>query len=206
MKKGIAIEIVFTSVNGGRPSTDTSVLREDIAALLPAAINYVSTGDYWARLKNDGDREIPNGFVSELEFEGFDVDKFGREYLTIDKALVNIAGNGGVRYVQDVIGNTYAPVMLGTSRSTYWDKALAANRCYQLKDKKMYLINRPAVSNLFLVGVLLDSSELSDEDELPIPAGSEPDVIDMLTSFFANQRMQPKEYVINGVDPVNEVR
>lgn len=206
MKKGEVVEIVFTSVNGGRPSTDSSVLREDIKALLPAAINYVLTGDYWARIKNDDDREVPNGIVTELEFSNVCTDGHNREYLPFVYPVVNIGGNGGIRYVHDSIGNSYAPIPLGTSRSTFWDKALSSNREYQVHKDKIVLKNRPELTSCFLVGVILDSSLLEDNDELPIPVGSEPDVIDLLTNFFLNQRMQPKDYVVNGVDPLNEIR
>lgn len=206
MKKGNLIEVVFTSVNGGRPSTDVSVLRVDIEALIPAAINYSLTGDYWARLRNDDDREVPNDIVTELEFDSVCCDHHGREFVEVCYPLINLAGNGGVRYVNDSMGNTYAPIVLGTSRSSFWDKALKSNREYQYKNKRIYLKNRPELSKYLLVGVLLDSSLLDDNDELPIPAGKEAEVIDVLISFFTNQRMQPKDYIVNGVDPVNEVR
>lgn len=206
MKKGVLTEIVFTSVNGGRPGTDASVLREDIKALMPAAINYVMTGDYWARLKNDGDREMPNAVITELEFSGYSRDSIGRDFLRLEQPLINIAGNGGIRYVQDTVGNSYAPRALGTSKAAYWDVAMQFNREYQFKNKKIYLMNRPELSEYFFVGVIMDVSSFGDDDELPIPAGSEPEVVDMLINFYTNQRMQPKDYVINGVDPVNEVR
>ena len=67
-------------------------------------------------------------------------------------------------------------------------------------------MNRPELSRYLLIGVLLDSSLLGDDDELPIPAGKEPEVIDILMGFFTNQRMQPKDYKIDGVDPLNETR
>lgn len=206
MKKSILRETVFTAVNGGRPNTDSSVMREDIDALIPAAINYALTGDYWARLKSDGDREIPNGFVTELEIFAINVDAYGRDYFDLPQPLINLAGNGGIRYITDLEGNTYAPRALGVSKSCFWDTALQSNLEYQFKNKKVYPINKPEEVNGLLVGVLLDCSLLGDDDELPMPAGSEPEVIDILTNFFLNQRMQPKEYVINGVDPVNEVR
>lgn len=206
MRKGILKEIIFTSVNGSRPSTDSPILREDIEALIPAAINYAITGDYWARLKNDGDREIPNGFVAELILADFEFDQIGRENVKMDKPLINIAGNGGIRYVMDQCGNTYAPRAIGTSAGSFWDKALQYNKEYQYLEKKIFLINKDPLASAILVGIVIDSSQLSDEDELPIPAGSEPEVIDMLKNFFTDQRMQPKDYVINGVDPVNEVR
>lgn len=205
MLKGHVIELVFTTVNGGRPSTDLSVMREDIAALLPAAVNYAITGDYWANIQRDNDREIPNSFVAELISGPVQTDQFGREYIDFDKKIINIPGNGGVRYVQDQCGNIYSPRAVGVSKKNYWDNALEYMQEFQLKpnDKKMFLFNRPDLSEPFLVGYVADVSSLEDDDELPIPAGMEPQVIDLLTGFFTNQRMQPKDYIIDGVDPVN---
>lgn len=206
MTKGQIIEICFTSINGGRPNTDLSVMREDIAALLPAAVNYANTGDYWANIQRDNDREIPNSFVSETTVGVVNTDDFGREYLTIEKKFMSMPGNGGVRYVQDQCGNSYSPRAVGVGRKSYWDSALVDLLEFQMMDGKMYLFNRPDLAEVFLVGGVSRVEDLGDDDEMPIAAGSEPQVIDILMSFFTTQRMQPKDYVINGVDPVNEVR
>lgn len=206
MLKGVYIETVFTSVNGGRPSTDLSVQREDIEALLPAAVNYANTGDYWANLARDNDREIPNTFVSEITLSGVMTDAQNREYLELDRKFMAMPGNGGIRYVQDQCGNSYAPRAIGVGRKRYWDAAIVENFEYQHMDKKLFLFNRPELVDTFLLGGVTRVEDLSYEDELPVAAGMEPQVIDILMSFFTTQRMQPKDYVINGVDPVNEVR
>lgn len=203
MQKGHLIEIVFTAINGGRPNTDLSVMREDIAALLPAAVNYAMTGDYWANIQRDNDREIPNSFVAEEILPNVLTDQFGREYYEFDKKFISIPGNGGLRYVQDQCGNVYSPKAVGVSKKNYWDKALHYMPEFQYKDKKVFVFNRPDLAEVLLIGYVADVSSLADEDELPIQAGSEPQVIDLLTSFFTNQRMQPKDYIIDGVDPVN---
>lgn len=204
MTRGELVENIFISVNGGRPNTDLSVQREDIVSLVPAAVNYAITGDYWANIQRDNDREIPNSFVSEFCIFSECCD--GEDYLHFDRKIINIPGNGGIRYVQDSVGNIYSPRALGVSRKSYWDKALSAAPEHQKRGDRIVLYNKPELVDKFFVGAVMDVSELSDEDELPIPAGSEPQVIDILMNFFINQRMQPKDYVINGIDPVNEVR
>lgn len=205
MTKGSIVESIFVSVNGGRPNTDLSVQREDISALLPAAVNYAITGDYWVNVSRENDREVPNSFVSEFYFPAIS-EEMGREFIPFDKKVINIPGNGGLRYVQDALGNSYSPRAIGVSKKSYWDKAMTAAGEFQFKEGRIYLYNRPPLAERFYIGAVMDVSELSDDDELPIPAGSEPQVIDILMSFFTNQRMQPKDYVINSVDPINEIR
>lgn len=199
------MESVFTSINGGRPNTDLSVMREDIQALIPAAVNFAITGDYWANIQRDNDREIPNSFVTEFCIKGIECHN-DIHYVRFDKKTINIPGNGGIRYVQDAMGNVYSPRALGVSSKGYWDKALAIMPEYQRRGDCIFLYNKPELVDMIFVGSVLSVSELSDDDDLPIPAGMEPQVIDILMNFFVNQRMQPKDYVINGVDPVNEVR
>lgn len=201
---GEVVETVYTSVAGGRPNTDFSVLRVDIRALLPAAINWAITQDYWANLANEGDREVPNFIITVFEDLKIETDSRCRKYVTFDKQLVNVGGNGGIRFVNDLYGNAYVPRSVGGSNN-YWDKILK-NKEYTLLSKKLMLYNVPELVEKVDVGVILDVSALKDDDQAPIPAGSEPQVIDMLTQFFNNQRMGPKDYVINGVDPVNAIK
>lgn len=200
------IETVFTAINGGRPNTDLSVMREDIEAALPAAINYAITGDYWANVQREDDRELPNSFVAEQYVSEVKCDNWGREYIDFDISFINVPGNSGIRYVQDVVGNVYTPRAMGVSRKSYWDKATSYNTEHQYSNKKIMLFNRPELVQEFVVGYVADSGELGNDDELPIPAGSEPQVIDLLTNLFLNQRMQPKDYIVDGIDPVNTAR
>lgn len=203
MTIGNIIETVYTAIGGGRPNTDFSVLRVDIKALLPAAVNWAVTQDYWANLKNEGEREVPNYMITVKEDLPISIDRKGRSFVELTEKLINVGGNGGIRYVEDDCGNNYVPRVPG-SGSNYWDNILQ-NKEYSYLNKNIYLYNVPELLESVNVGLVLDASELKDDDEAPIPAGMEPQVIDMLTQFFTKQRMQAKDYIINGVDPLNEV-
>lgn len=203
MKINTIIDLIHGEVNGGRSSTDSAVTKSQIKALLPAAVNYALTGDYWANIQAEGDREIPATFITELPERGINVDDRGRDYIVLAEALSHVGGNGGIRYIQDSAGNHYAPRPQGTSPS-HWDCVLTELREYQLIGKKAIIFNRPPLVKKFYPGVILDVSAMSNDDEAPIPTGREPEVIDILRSFFKNQRMSPKDYIINGVDPVND--
>lgn len=194
------IGTVLLRVSGGVATSDVAVREWDIRSIIPAVINYVITGDYWANIQRDNDREIPNSFVSEftIPIEGDRVE--------FDKKVVNIPGNGGIRYVMDDCGNSYAPRALGVSKKCYWDKVLGVNKEYQFKDGEIRLFGNPPLLKSVVVGAVMDASEMDPDDELPIPAEKGPEVVDMLVGFFTNQRLQPKDYIINRIDPVNEVR
>lgn len=205
MKKGIMIETAFTRINGGRPNTDLSVMREDISAALPAVVNYVNTGDYWANIQRDNDREIPNYYVAEEIVPVQGKDAIGRDYFPFDKVVMNLPANGGIRYVMDQCGNVYSPKVIGTNVKSYWDKALDYNKEFQYLDKKINVFGKPDMVDVMIVGYVADVSSLSDEDEVPLAPGTEAQALDMLVSFFTNQRMQPKDYINDGIDPVNKV-
>lgn len=199
------VGIVLLRVSGGVPTSDVSVREWDVRSLIPAVINYVITGDYWANINRDDDREIPNDFVAEFEFDSV-LTNGSREYLPFTKKVVNLPGNGGIRYVQDDCENQYSPRTIGTSKKCYWDKVLTGNKEYTRKKDGIYLYGRPPLAEKFYVGAVIDASEMDPDEELPIPAERGPEVVDMLAGFFMNQRLQPKDYIINRIDPVNEVR
>lgn len=202
MRLNLFVDLIYRQINGGRPSTDSSVTKNQIKALLPAAVNYALTGDYWANIRMEGDREVPGAFITELEARTFKTDDLGKEYIELPESLANIGGNGGVRYVRDGGENHYSPRPQGTSPS-HWDGILLGLREFQHTKRRLYLYNRNCLVDMFFIGVILDVSEMKDTDDLPIPAGREPEVIDIVRAFFRDQRLSPKDYIVNGVDPLN---
>lgn len=200
MKKGFLVDLVYSSVNGGRANTDSVVTKAQIKALLPAAINYSATGAYWDNLSSEGDRDVPMSFISELPSKEVKKDDRGRDYVDLPEPLMDVGGNGGVRVVEDGMGNYYGARLQGSGNS-HWGAILRSIKEYSRVKGKLILHNNPPLVEKIYVSVMLDASQIDDDDELPIPTGREPEVIDILTSFFTNQKMMPKDYIINGVDP-----
>lgn len=202
MKHGELIDLLYQQINGGRASTDASVTKAQLRAFLPSAVNYALTGDYWANIRMEGDREVPAAFITELEDREVTKDSRGRDYLPLPEKLSHIGGNGGIRYVTDGAGHLYSPRPQGTSPG-YWDCVLTTLREFQHIKDKIFIYNRPPLVEKFHIGVILDASMLAADDELSIPSDQMPTVIDIMTAFFKDQRVNPKDYIINGVDPVN---
>lgn len=202
MKKSVLLESIYQSVNGGRASTDSSITRAQINAILPAAVNYALTGDYWGNIRMEGDREVPGAFITVLKDREVFEDNEGKFYAELPESLSNVGGNGGIRFIEDCYGNIYSPRPQGTPKS-HWDDVLVSLREFQHIGKRLRFFNMNSNVRTLDIGVILEASSLDDDAEVPMPAGTEVQVIDIMRAFFKDQRMNPKDYIINGVDPVN---
>lgn len=192
---------ILLRVSGGIPTSDNSVREWDVRSYLPAAVNYAITQDYWANLQRDGDHEVPGSFLSEYSDLTVSTDNKGREYITLPVKKINIGNNRGIRYVTDNCGNTYKPMPQGqVALGCYWGKVLGNIRYYQERGQNIYITNKPPMVESLNVGAVTDVSSLGEDDELPIPAGYEPQVIDILAAFFTDARFTPKDYIIDGRD------
>lgn len=202
MTVGKIIESIYLRVSGGRPSPDVSVLRVDIKAALPAAVNYAITQNYWQTLQAEGDSEIPGTFISEYLDVPIQQDAKNRDYIQMPQKIVPLGSNRGLRYISDDCGNNYKPMPQGGTSgfSCYWGKVMKGKSLYSLVGDKAYIINKPDMVEKLNVGALTNVESLSDSDEAPIPAGYEPQVLDILAAFFRDQRFTPKDYIINGRD------
>lgn len=201
MIKSVLVDLIHAKINGGRPNTDMSITKNQIKALLPAAVNYVLTGDYWANMNLEGDKEIPGGYITELDPKEILVDDRNREYVELDEKIADFNSGAGLRGVEDCKGNRYSPRTQAISSTDYWDNALPSLQEYKRIKNRIYLFNKPALVDQIFVSAVLDASAVGDNDELPIPAGREPEVIDMLNRFFMEENMVPKDFIINGVNP-----
>lgn len=189
---------VLLRVSGGNYTDETSVTFEDVRQYLPAAVNYALTHNYWGSLSIDQDHEIPGFFLSEYSDLPI-VSSGGRDYIVLPKKKINIGNNRGIRYM---VGNTgsIAPTPQGMIPNATWNKMFSGVTLYFETHDKVYIINRPSGLNTVTVGAVTDVSELGKLDDLPIPAGYESQVIDILVKFFTESRFTPKDYIIDGKD------
>lgn len=201
MTKGELVDSTHSSINGNRPNTDMAITKSFIRTFVPAAVNFVLTGDYWANMNQEGDKEVPGTFVSELGAKSISIDDREREYIDIDVKVAMFNGNAAIRSVEDCLGNRYSPRSQAISTTDYWDNVLPSLLEYKVVGKRMYLYNKPELVDFIFPSVVQDASELSDSDELPIPAGKEAEAIGILRRLCMDPAMVQKDYIINGVDP-----
>lgn len=62
MTKGILKELVLIALNGGTLNDESAILRADIEAYLPAAVNYAMSKAYNINLQIEGNRDMSSLF------------------------------------------------------------------------------------------------------------------------------------------------
>lgn len=204
MRIGIIIETVFLSVNGNKPSTDNSIIRADIRALLPAAINYALDAAYNDEIRSEGDRDMPNEFYGY--YEDILVDRTGkRPFVPMTEGAVPLKGNQGIRFVFDDCDNYYAPLSDGDlATANFWADRGTGSKWYRRKKNTIELWNILPTAKRVSYAALTDINSLSDEDEAPIQAGKEPMVIEMLSNLVRGKQT-PYDNKIDSRDDVNAV-
>lgn len=200
---GVLIETVYLRVNGGKPSTDNSVIRADIRALLPAAINYAMDASYNINVKTEGDRDLPAEFYGV--YEDVVIDRSGkRPFFMLEKGTVPLKGNQGVRFVNDDCNHYYAPLQdSDLATIDHWSGIATGTKWYRRKGKKIELYNVNPIAETINYQAITSISELLDTDEAPIQAGQEPAVIELLNSWITGEKQIPYDSKIDSRDDVN---
>ncbi len=204
MTIGVIVESVFLSVNGDRPNTDNSVIRADIRALLPAAINYALDISYNDEVRSEGDRDMPNEFYGY--YEDVPINREGkRPFITMPDGVIPLKGNQGIRFVFDDCENYYAPLSdADMPTASYWAEKGNGSKWYRRKSNKIELYNVLKTATKLNYAALTDVNSLSDDDEAPIQAGKEPMVMEMLTNLVMG-KSTAYDNKIDSRDDVNAV-
>ena len=187
MTIGVLIEEIFLKVNGDKPSPDGAVMRSDIRAMLPAAINYAMDTAYNINLKIEGDRDYPSEFYTV--FEDVAIVRTERlPYIALMAGTVPLKGGAGVRFVYDDCGNQYGPVSDADMGSIeYYSKLTPGMGWYREKDGKLILYGVNPLAATINYQAITKVEDLDDTDEAPLQAGSENDVLMLLINWFSNK-------------------
>lgn len=203
MKINILVEAVFLRVNGGKPSTDNSVFREDVRALLPAAVNYAMDSAYNINVRAEGDRDLPAEFYGV--FEDVAIDRTGkRPFFELGLGTVPLKGNQGIRFVNDDCGNYYAPLSdSDMATAEHWAAKGSGSKWYRRKRQTVELWNINPIAETINYQAITNIESLEDTDDAPIQAGQEPVVIELLASWITGEKQAPYDAKINSRDDVN---
>lgn len=187
MKIGVLIENIFLRVNGGKPTPDNSVMRADIKALLPAAINYAMDKAYNLNLEIEGDRDYPSEFYSV--FEGITINRSGSTpYIPLTLGTVPLKNGSGVRFVTDNCGNFYAPIPdYEYANIKYYSSLLQGMFWYRRTGARLYLYGINPLIEEVNYQAITKVEDLTDADEAPLQAGTENDVLELLVGWFQNK-------------------
>lgn len=195
MLKGIYIDEVHQMVTGGVVNDSNSVWREDIEALLPAAVNMAVVGGLWDQSNQEHDRDIPSSFIGT--FENITIVTTGNHpKVTLPKTIIPLSSDRGVRLVTTVKGdNVYTKMNDNLYANWNYYKNIFFERFYKLEGTDILLFNKPALETGVTLKMIVSTEDYTDDQHLPVPAGKEMMVIDELYKRFIAQRYGPADRI-----------
>lgn len=198
MTVGVTIEEIFLKVNGDKPNPDGGIMRSDIRMLLPAAVNYAMDKAYNLNLQTEGDRDYPSEFYSV--FENVSISRASKiPTITLMAGTVPLKGGAGIRFVYDNCGNQLSPLSDADMGSVNYYSALTPGMgWYRRTGNKLGLYGISPIAKTINYQAITKIEDLDDEDELPLQAGTENDVLTLLINWFLNR--VPNGTLINARD------
>jgi hypothetical protein len=200
MTKAELVEIVLQKAQGGIVNADTSraIRKEDVAILLPAAINFAIIQQYRLTQREEGVSEIPDSFLATyIEDIKFDNVR-NLSYVELSKPILGMAKNRGIRSVSSLSGETFVETSLTSQRhDRYYRGSMAQNVSYYIEGNKIFVINLPAVVEQIMVRGVQSADQLKDNEQVPVPAEYMYEVIQILTNHFIGTRQIPADMTNN---------
>src|SRR5690606_23007973 len=125
-----------------------------------------------------------------------------KAFITLQKGTVPLKNSDGIRDVYDNCGNCYAPISSNDQASLkYYVDVLPGMFWFRRIGQKLFLYGVDPLAKKINYEAINSIEELSYDDQLPIQAGFEPQVIDMILRYFAEKSIY--DNVIDGKDDVN---
>jgi hypothetical protein len=202
MKKGVFKETVYLRATGGRPSADSSIKRADIDAYIPAVVNYALTKGYYLQIQSEGDRELPGQFSTFFQLPVMRDNKYnGTPYATFPTSLIALPNNRAIRTIADNCDNPFTQLNNAQMRGlNYWLKVFSHKRLYRPIGKDVRFWNIGPLTEFVNTEVIVGVDDLTDDAELPIPAGNEQEALQMCVDFVTGTRQLPADHKNDGRD------
>ena len=198
MTVGVAVELILLGVNGGKPTPDNSVMRADIRAYLPAAVNYAMDATYNLNLQIEGDRDFPSEFYTV--FDSVVIDRTGRlPKIALTLGTVPLKGGAGIRFVYDNCGQQYGPISDSDMGSIeYYSKLTPGMGWYRRTGAEISLYGINPLAETINYQAITKVEDLTDAEELPLQAGSEDMVLSRMIQWF--QKKTPYDNLVDTRD------
>lgn len=201
------VELVNLRINGGVLSPDHTVLRADIKAFLPLAVNAGLDKAYNENKAIEGVGDLPSQFYAFFGPVSVENECFPMRFY-LDKATVPLKGGYGLKNVMDCHGNFYTPVPdMALPNLKYTFSLTPGMNWYRRVGKDCVEIwTHNDLLNGISYQAICDADLLEDDDEVPIQAGQEPFVIEFLVRHFSGQKGVPYDNASDNKDDVNASR
>lgn len=203
MRKGEIVELILQSIAGGQKTQDSGryARKEDVDVYLAPAINFVQVKSYYLN-RGDGERIFPNDFLAthilEVEYNAIEDYKF----VPLPGKLLPLPLNRGLRSVGPVQGTKQFIQMFleAEAHDEYYSGSTKSQTGFILNGQNIKLVNISPLVKEVKVIMVKSVEDLDDEEELPIPAGMELEVIDVCVQFFTGVRQLPKDSRPNNIE------
>lgn len=218
MTKGEMVELVYLYVSGGQLNADINIKREDISAMLATAVNYTVLEE--TRIRRQEAMAMSSW---EGNSTGVDGDFLGTFYLDVlydeERCLSYI--KPGVRVVPlpfnrgiDTIAPINGECEFHKLKGQFEDKGLEGILRNQTRywferigvDQIIFFKNIPSSIEKVILKAVVSADDLGEDDEIPIPSGTELKVLQILQQWFSGEKQIPEDLLNNNSDgsaPIN---
>lgn len=194
MTKGRFIDLVILAVNNGELTDLSSVLRADVRAYIPIAVNYAVMAGRNINLQSEGNRDYSSLFYSFMSDQPILVDssRHNWNYVALPKGTIALPHNEGVRGMEDDNGEYSKPLSDNDMKTlAHYNKMFPNVKFHRLEGQKVYLFNFSPLTTSVGFPMIVDCDSLLDTDLLPIPAGLEDMAIKNAIDHFLRSRVDP---------------
>lgn len=202
MTKGEIKGQVYLKISGGEPSADVSVWLDDLDILVAPAVNYVNLKQYFIDANNEEERHMIQPFMLQTFTVSINNDSVRkRKYIELPATPLSLPNKRALHFVGDVRGKSWIPLQQnGGDMQEYYCKFKKGIVSYEAEGKRCYLYNETPFDTQALVKMLVNVHELSDEDQIMLPSGSELEVATLIYEWITGQREMPKDLKVDSKD------
>lgn len=181
-----------------RTTLDNIIFPAYINAYAAAAINYAQMKQYYLDIKEyNGLASINQAFLGIYEDVAVQFnDRRKKYFITLPSRLVPMEINQSVPYIGPMHNEANEFIWI-TQQDLFnigEDLTLVTNDVFALLEgMNVILINLPDAVKTILIKKLVTMMDLTDNDYVPIPAGLELEVIDLIVEFFLGVRKLPED-------------
>jgi len=216
MTKGEMVELVYLYVSGGQLNADINIKREDISAMLAPAVNLIVLRE--TRIRKQEERSMWEGSST-----GVDSDFLATFYLDVlydeERCLryiepivrvVPLPFNRGINTIASMNGE----IEFKGLKSQYEDHGLhgvlrnVTRYWFERIGEKQIIFfkNIPEIVKKVILKAVISANDLGEDDEIPVPSGTEFEVLQLLQGWFSGEKQVPEDLRNNNSDgsaPIN---
>ncbi len=205
MTKAEIIGQVLLMFSGGRPNTDMSVRKNDVAVLIAPAVNYLNTNQYYLeKAQEDGSKDVNPLMLQVFGVKVLFDEKRGRKYSDLPTPPITLPSGRSVDYVGSYQGSSYIPI---SSQDIELEQYYACYKknvtSYNIEGKRIWYYNAPPLVDEVLIKMIVSADNILDNDQVPVTPGKEPELLKIIYELLTGQRELKADPINDGQERTN---